>query len=199
MPRPAARGPDSPWSLPLSFRSYSSSLRRWRLGRSRRPRQRSNGPATCASQALAARGNRKARRIAASVEQPGRYLGALTAGRVLGSTLIIAVFAYLGAREYDPFAGTVGYGLIGGLLVAIVQMTVGLVVARSPEYAALRLSAGRRGHECGLRHSGVRSSGCLRGCSRGRSGWWRRTSTRTSSPWSNAKRRPAASKSRNGG
>lgn len=90
--------------------------------------------------ALAARGNRKARRIATSVEQPGRTLGALTAGRVLGSTLIIAVFAYLGARQHDPFAGTVGYGLIGGLLVAIVQLTVGLVVARSPEYVALRLS-----------------------------------------------------------
>jgi len=90
--------------------------------------------------ALAARGNREARRIAPSVEQPGRTLGALTAGRVLGSTLIIAVFAYLGARQHDPFAGTVGYGLIGGLVVAIVQLTVGLVVARSPEYVALRLS-----------------------------------------------------------
>jgi len=91
-------------------------------------------------QALAARGNRQAKRIAPSVGQPGRFLGAITAARVLTATLILSLVAYLGAREYGPFAGAVGFGMIGGVFVAIIQLTVGMAVARAPEYAALRLS-----------------------------------------------------------
>lgn len=91
-------------------------------------------------QALAARGNRQARRIAGDVGQPGRFLGPLTAARVLSASVIVGLFAYLGAREYVGFLGTLGFALIGGIYVAFIQMTVGLVVARSPELAALQLS-----------------------------------------------------------
>jgi putative hemolysin len=91
-------------------------------------------------QALAIRGNRRAQRIASSVEQPRAFLGPLTAARVIFAALIVALFAYLGARSYSPFQGAVGIGVLGGLWVAVVQMTVGLVVARQPEYAALQLS-----------------------------------------------------------
>ena len=91
-------------------------------------------------QALAARGNKQARRIAGDVGQPGRFLGPLTAARVLSASVIVGLFAYLGAREYSGFFGTLGFALIGGIYVAFIQMTVGLVVARSPEIAALQLS-----------------------------------------------------------
>ena len=91
-------------------------------------------------QALAARGNRQAQRIAPSVGQPGRFLGAITAARVMSATIILSLFAYLGAREYGPFVGAVGFGTIGGVYIAVIQLTVGMAVARAPEYAALRLS-----------------------------------------------------------
>ncbi|WP_322796932.1 hemolysin family protein [Tepidiforma sp.] len=91
--------------------------------------------------ALAARGNRQARRIAPSVEQPGRYLGTITAARVLIASLVVCLFAYLGVRAgHGLLGGTVGYGMAGGLVIAMVQMAVGMVVARAPEYAALKLS-----------------------------------------------------------
>jgi CBS domain containing-hemolysin-like protein len=91
--------------------------------------------------ALAARGNREAQRIAPSVEQPGRYLGAITAGRVLVASLVISLFAYLGVERHGPLVGALAYGMAGGLLIAMEQMAVGMVVARAPEYAALKLSA----------------------------------------------------------
>ncbi len=91
-------------------------------------------------QALAARGNKQARRIAGDVGQPGRFLGPLTAARVLSASVIVGLFAFLGAREYAGFFGTLGFALIGGIYIAFIQMTVGLVVARSPEIAALQLS-----------------------------------------------------------
>ncbi|MBK6320051.1 MAG: HlyC/CorC family transporter [Dehalococcoidia bacterium] len=91
-------------------------------------------------QALAARGNRQARRIAGDLDQPGRFLGALTTARVLSSAAIVGMFAYLGARGDADFLSVVGFGLLGGVYVAFIQMTVGLVVARSPELAALQLS-----------------------------------------------------------
>ncbi|MGE3073866.1 MAG: hemolysin family protein [Dehalococcoidia bacterium] len=91
-------------------------------------------------QALAARGNKQARRIAGDVGQPGRFLGPLTAARVLSASVIVGLFAFLGVREYEGFVGTLGFALIGGIYVAFIQMTVGLVVARSPEIAALQLS-----------------------------------------------------------
>ena len=90
-------------------------------------------------QALAARGDPRAQRIASSVGQPARLLGSLTTARVFFEAVVVALFAYLGAREYAAFAGTFGFGLIGGLCAALVEMTVGLIVARQPEYAALQL------------------------------------------------------------
>ena len=91
-------------------------------------------------QALAARGNRQALRIAGDVGQPGRFLGALTTARVLASAAIVGMFAYLGARDDEGYLSVIGFALGGGVYVAFIQMTVGLVVARSPELAALQLS-----------------------------------------------------------
>ena len=91
-------------------------------------------------QAFAARGDARAKRIASSVEQPREFLGPLTAARVFFEALVVALFAYLGARAYEPFQGAIGMGLAGGLYATFVQMTVGLIVARQPEYAALQLS-----------------------------------------------------------
>jgi len=91
-------------------------------------------------QALAARGNRQARRIAGDVGQPGRFLGPLTTARVLSAAAIVALFAFIGVQSYPPLGGAIGFGLIGGVYVAFIQMTVGLVVARSPERSALWLS-----------------------------------------------------------
>ncbi len=90
--------------------------------------------------ALASRGDLRARRIAGSVEQPQKLLGPLTAARVLFAAAIVVTFAYAGARAYEPLAGSVGVGMLGGVYVATVQMTVGLVAARRPEQAAIRLS-----------------------------------------------------------
>ncbi len=90
--------------------------------------------------ALAARGDPRARRIAGSVEQPRHFLGPLTAARVMSAALIVMVFSYLGARASSPFEGAIGLGFVGGLYVAFIEMTVGLVAARQPEYAALWLS-----------------------------------------------------------
>ncbi|MBK7724978.1 MAG: hypothetical protein IPI33_06975 [Dehalococcoidia bacterium] len=64
----------------------------------------------------------------------------LTTARVLSSAAIVGMFAYLGARGDADFLSVVGFGLLGGVYVAFIQMTVGLVVARSPELAALQLS-----------------------------------------------------------
>src|SRR5690348_3353539 len=91
-------------------------------------------------QALAARGDERARRIAGSVEQPRQFLGPLTAARILFAAAIVAIAAYLGAREYSPLAGAIGFGLLGGVAVELIEMTVGLIVARQPEVAALNLS-----------------------------------------------------------
>ncbi|MGH2632575.1 MAG: hemolysin family protein [Tepidiformaceae bacterium] len=90
--------------------------------------------------ALASRDDRRAKLIAGDVEQPRQFVGPLTAARVMASTIVVAVFAYIGAKEYSPFLGAVGFGCIGGVLTAFLQMTVGLIVARQPEYAALQLS-----------------------------------------------------------
>lgn len=90
--------------------------------------------------ALASRDDRRAKLIAGDVEQPRQFVGPLTAARVMASTIVVAVFAYIGAREYSPFVGAVGFGCIGGVITAFLQMTVGLIVARQPEYAALQLS-----------------------------------------------------------
>jgi len=89
--------------------------------------------------ALASRGDPRARRIVGSVEQPQKFLGPLTVARVLFAAAIVAAFAYLGSRAYEPLPGAAGIGMAGGLYVAVVQMTVGLVAARRPEQAAMQL------------------------------------------------------------
>lgn len=91
-------------------------------------------------QALAARGDLRAKRIANTVEQPREFLGPLTTARILMEAIVVAVFAYVGVRSYPPFAGAIGFGMIGWFVIALIQMTVGLLVARRPEYAALQLS-----------------------------------------------------------
>ncbi len=91
-------------------------------------------------QALAARGDPRARRIAGSVEQPRTFLGPLTSARVLFSATIVSLGAYLGARAPVSPAAVLGIGVGSGVYVAFVQLTVGLIAARRPEQAALQLN-----------------------------------------------------------
>lgn len=91
-------------------------------------------------QAIASRGDPRARRIAMDLDHPQKFLTALTAARVLFATAVVALSAFLGVRSYEPFAGAVGVGFVGGIWAAIVQMTVGLMAARRPEYSAIQLS-----------------------------------------------------------
>lgn len=91
-------------------------------------------------QALAARGDPRALRIAGDVGKPRQFLGPLTTARVLCGAAIIVLFAWLGARGPGGFAGVGGFGAIGGVVAALVEMTVGLIAARRPEYAALQLA-----------------------------------------------------------
>src|SRR5690606_1072353 len=90
-------------------------------------------------QALASRGDPRALRIAESEERLERFLGPLTSARIITASVLVLSFAYIGARTNGP-SGTIGIGAIGALLTALVQMTVGLLVARRPEYAAVQLS-----------------------------------------------------------
>ncbi len=91
-------------------------------------------------QAIASRGDPRARRIAGDMDHPQKFLAALTSARVLFAATVVSLFAFLGTRAYEPFEGAVGIGLIGGVCVAILQMTVGLMAARRPEYSAIQLS-----------------------------------------------------------
>lgn len=95
-------------------------------------------------QALAARGEPRARRIAGNVTQPAAFLSALTTARVMAAATIVALSAWLGAREYGPLGGAVGIGLCAGVFVTIVQLTVGSIAARQPERSALQLSGAVR-------------------------------------------------------
>ncbi|MGE5595288.1 MAG: CNNM domain-containing protein, partial [Hyphomicrobiales bacterium] len=81
-------------------------------------------------QALAVRGDPRARRIANNVEQPRQFLGPLTVARVLSAAAVVTLFAWLGARDFGPLRGAGGFGIIGALWVTIVQLTVGLLAAR---------------------------------------------------------------------
>ncbi|HEY5475425.1 MAG TPA: hemolysin family protein [Tepidiformaceae bacterium] len=92
-------------------------------------------------QAYAAHGDRRARRIAENVERPRDFLGPLTAARVFAAALVVAMFAYLGARDLGALRGVVGIGFLGGVYVAFLEMTVGLLAARKPEETALQLSS----------------------------------------------------------
>ncbi|MCZ2108036.1 MAG: hemolysin family protein [Dehalococcoidia bacterium] len=90
--------------------------------------------------ALATRGDVRARMIAGNVGQPRHFLGPLTTARIASETIVIGLFGYLGALEYSPFPGVFGFALVGGFVASLVEMTVGLIVARRPEYAALQLA-----------------------------------------------------------
>ena len=88
--------------------------------------------------ALAAQGHAKARRIAGDVTEPAAFLGSLTTARVLSSGMLVATAGWLGAEAFGP-GGALGIGAVAAAWIALVQMTVGLVAARQPEYAAIQL------------------------------------------------------------
>jgi CBS domain containing-hemolysin-like protein len=90
-------------------------------------------------QALAARGDQRARLIATRVEQPIELLGPLTVSRVFASAAVLVTLAFVGARQFGP-TGAVSVGLAGAVFVAVIQMTVSLLAARGPETVALRLA-----------------------------------------------------------
>ena len=91
--------------------------------------------------ALAARGDLRAKSIAGTVDRPRELVGPLTVARVFSSATIVALFSYLGARSYSPAAGVIGFGLVGAVYVAIIQMTVSILAARGPETVALRMAS----------------------------------------------------------
>jgi CBS domain containing-hemolysin-like protein len=90
-------------------------------------------------QALAARRHPKALRIASKVTEPRAFLAPLTLARVISAAAVVALAAYIGAVEFGPLDGAIGIGMAASAYVAVIQLTVGLVAAREPEYAALQL------------------------------------------------------------
>jgi CBS domain containing-hemolysin-like protein len=90
-------------------------------------------------QALAARGDEGAIRIADTEERLEHFLDPLTTARIISVSILLLGFAYLGSH-IDGTSGVVWLGAIGAVVVAILQMTVGLLVAKRPEYTAVQLS-----------------------------------------------------------
>ncbi len=91
-------------------------------------------------QALAVHGDPRAKRIASTVEQPREFLGPLTLVRAMAAASIVVLFALIGQWTLENDAGLIGVGILGGLYVALLQVSVGVIAARQPEYAALQLS-----------------------------------------------------------
>lgn len=91
-------------------------------------------------QALAARGDIRALRIADSAERIAQTIDPLTFGRIVNAALVVLALAYFGTERWGVTGGLVGLGVAGVFVTVVVQMTVGLVVARQPEASALRLS-----------------------------------------------------------
>ncbi len=91
-------------------------------------------------QALGTKGDTRAQQIAESAERIARALDPLTTGRILFAALVVLAAVYLGIQAYGVTGGVVGFGAIGIVATALIQMTVGLVVARQPEVSALQLS-----------------------------------------------------------
>ncbi len=89
-------------------------------------------------QALARKGNAAALRIVGAVERPVDPLGPLTVARVLAATGLVSACAYVGANQLGA-AGAAWIGLAGGGAAALLQMTVGTLAARRPEYSVLQL------------------------------------------------------------
>ena len=91
-------------------------------------------------QALGARGDRRALAIAESAERIARTLDPLTTGRIVFSASSVLAASYIGVEELGLGQGVLIVGTLGVVATALVQMTVGLVVARQPEVSALQLS-----------------------------------------------------------
>lgn len=91
-------------------------------------------------QAAASRGDVRAIDLVGTLEKPRDVLGPLTTARVMSAATVVSTFAFLGAREFEPLAGAGGFGLIGGVVIAAVQMTVGILAARTPEFTAMQFS-----------------------------------------------------------
>lgn len=89
-------------------------------------------------QALARKGNAAALRIVGAVERPVDPLGPLTVARVLAAAGLVSASAYVGASQLGT-AGAAWIGLAGGGGAALLQMTVGMLAARRPEYSVLQL------------------------------------------------------------
>lgn len=89
-------------------------------------------------QSLARKGNAAALRIVGAVERPVDPLGPLTVARVLAAAGLVSACAYVGASQLGA-AGAAWIGLAGGGAAALLQMTVGTLAARRPEYSVLRL------------------------------------------------------------
>ncbi|MCY3506355.1 MAG: hemolysin family protein [Chloroflexi bacterium] len=89
-------------------------------------------------QALARQGNAPALRIVGTVERPLEPLGPLTTARILAAAGVVSAFAYIGAVELGT-GGAAWIGIAGGAYAALVQMTVGTLAARRPEYSVLQL------------------------------------------------------------
>ena len=89
-------------------------------------------------QALARKGNAAALRIVGAVERPVDPLGPLTVARVLAAAGLVSACAYVGASQLGA-AGAAWIGLAGGGAAALLQMTVGTLAARRPEYSVLQL------------------------------------------------------------
>ncbi|MCY3646297.1 MAG: hemolysin family protein [Chloroflexi bacterium] len=89
-------------------------------------------------QALARQGNAAALRIVGTVERPLEPLGPLTTARILAAAGVVSAFAYIGAVELGT-GGAAWIGIAGGAYAALVQMTVGTLAARRPEYSVLQL------------------------------------------------------------
>ena len=89
-------------------------------------------------QSLARQGNAAALRIVGTVERPLEPLGPLTTARVLAAAGVVSAFAYIGAEELGA-GGAAWIGIGGGAYAALVQMTVGTLAARRPEYSVLQL------------------------------------------------------------
>ena len=90
-------------------------------------------------QRLAAKKNPRAMRIASKVQEPRALLEPLTPARVLAAALVVALAAFVGAREFSPVVGALGLGMAAGVFVAFVEITVGLIAAKQPESAAMAL------------------------------------------------------------
>lgn len=89
---------------------------------------------------LAVQGHPQARLIAGTVNQPAGFLGSLTTARVFSSSTTLILLCWLGFRHSDSSTGAIVYGVIGSVVIILLQMTVGIIAARRPEQTSLQLA-----------------------------------------------------------